>query len=179
MDREKIEKAVSMIIDAIGENPNREGLIETPQRVAKMYEEIFQGLDQDPKEHLAKTFELVSETMVAENDIPFFSMCEHHLLPFWGKCSIAYVPNGRVAGLSKLARTVDVFAKRPQLQERITLQVAKAIMDDLSAKGVVVVTDAEHMCMNMRGVKKPGTYTRSVVSLGDIDKDDAFKMMGL
>ena len=126
MDKEKIEQAVSMIIEAIGENPNREGLLETPQRVARMYEEIFSGLNQDAKVHLSKSFEIVDDNMVIEKDIPFYSMCEHHLLPFWGKVNIAYIPDKRVAGLSKLARTVDVYSKKPQLQERLNIEIADA-----------------------------------------------------
>ncbi|MDY6065909.1 MAG: GTP cyclohydrolase I FolE [Finegoldia sp.] len=184
MDKEKIEKAVTMILEAIGEDPTREGLLETPQRVARAYEEIFSGLGKDAKDHLSKTFELADGNMVVEKDIPFYSMCEHHLLPFWGKVHIAYLPNDRVAGLSKLARTVDVYAKKPQLQERLTLEVANAIMDYLHAKGVLVVIEAEHMCMNMRGVKKPGTMTRTSIALGELKedrdlRDEAYRLMNL
>lgn len=173
-----------MILEAIGEDPEREGLKETPQRVARMYKEVFQGLKQDPADHLHKTFELVDGGIVIVKDIGFHSMCEHHLLPFWGKAHIAYIPKDRVAGLSKLARTVEVFARRPQLQERITKQVAEAIMKELDAEGVLVVTEAEHMCMNMRGVKKPGSSTRSAISYGSIAEDlelktEAYRLMGL
>lgn len=171
MDKKKIEQAVSMIIEAVGEDPNREGLLETPQRVARMYEEIFSGLGKDAKEHLSKTFEYVNDNIVVVKDIEFFSMCEHHFLPVHGKAHIAYVPNGRVAGLSKLARTVETYAKRPQLQERLNLQVAQAIMDYLQAKAVLVVIEAEHMCMTMRGVKKPGSYTVTSVALGEMETD--------
>ncbi|WP_138160334.1 GTP cyclohydrolase I FolE [Peptoniphilus catoniae] len=184
MDKEKIEKAVSMIIEAIGEDPNREGLVETPARISRMYEEIFSGLGKDASEELSKTFELVEGGMVVEKDISFHSMCEHHFLPFWGKVHIAYIPDQRVAGLSKLARTVDVYSRKPQLQERLNLEIADAIMKFLNAKGVLVVVEAEHMCMNMRGVKKPGTSTRTYIAEGLIKtdknlRDEAFKMMGL
>jgi GTP cyclohydrolase I len=183
MDKEKIEKAVSMIIEAIGEDPTREGLLETPQRVARMYEEIFAGLGKTAEKELSKTFELVEGGMVVEKDIPFYSMCEHHFLPFWGKAHIAYIPDKRVAGLSKLARTVDVYAKKPQLQERLNLEIADSIMEYLNAKGVLVVIEAEHMCMNMRGIKKPGTSTVTYIARGVIEedkelRDEAFKMMG-
>lgn len=184
MDKKKIEQAVNLIIEAIGEDPSREGLLETPQRVAKMYEEIFSGLGENAKTHLSKTFELVDGSMVVERDINFYSMCEHHLLPFWGKVHIAYMPNGRVAGLSKLARTVDVYAKKPQLQERLNMEIADAIMEFLGANGTLVVIEAEHMCMNMRGVKRPGTSTVTSISRGIFDKDlelknEAYRLMGL
>lgn len=184
MDKEKIEQAVSMIIEAIGENPNREGLLETPQRVARMYEEIFSGLNQDAKVHLSKSFEIVDDNMVIEKGIPFYSMCEHHLLPFWGKVNIAYIPDKRVAGLSKLARTVDVYSKKPQLQERLNIEIADALMEYLNCKGCLVTIEAEHMCMNMRGVKKPGTSTMTSVARGafeeDLDlKNEAYRLMGL
>ncbi|EFI42631.1 GTP cyclohydrolase I [Peptoniphilus sp. oral taxon 386 str. F0131] len=184
IDNKKIEKAVTMILEAIGEDPSREGLVETPQRVARMYEEIFSGLGQTAENHLSKTFELVDGNMVIEKDITFYSMCEHHLLPFWGKVHIAYMPNGRVAGLSKLARTVDVYAKKPQLQERLNLEIANAIMEYLNAQGVLVVVEAEHMCMNMRGVKRPGTKTVTSISRGILETDlnlrnEAYRLMNL
>lgn len=184
MDKNKIEKAVTMILEAIGEDPTREGLVETPQRVARMYEEIFSGLNQTAEKHLSKTFELVENNMVIEKDIPFYSMCEHHLLPFWGKAHIAYIPNGRVAGLSKLARTVELYAKKPQLQERLTMEIADALMEFLSSEGSLVVVEAEHMCMNMRGVKKPGTSTMTSVARGKFEtdlnlKNEAYRLMGL
>lgn len=184
MDKEKIEKAVEMIIEAVGEDPKREGLLETPKRVARMYEEIFKGLGKDAKEHLSKTFEIVDNSMVIEKDINFFSMCEHHFLPFYGKVHIAYIPNGRVAGLSKLARCVDVYSKKPQLQERLTMEIADSIMEFLDAKGALVVICAEHMCMNLRGVKKPGTFTVTSIARGEFLKDlklkdEAYKLMGL
>ncbi|MDO5755637.1 MAG: GTP cyclohydrolase I FolE [Tissierellia bacterium] len=182
MDQEKIKKAVRMILEAIGEDVDREGLLETPDRVARMYAEVFQGLGQTAEKHLSKTFEFVDENMVVEKDIPFYSMCEHHLLPFWGKAHIAYIPNQRVAGLSKLVRTVDVYSKKPQLQERLNQEVADAIMKYLKAKGALVVIEAEHMCMSMRGAKSVGTKTVTSVSLGafkeDLDlRNEAYRLM--
>ncbi|GAV22522.1 GTP cyclohydrolase I FolE [Carboxydothermus pertinax] len=160
VDKEKIEIAVRMILEAIGEDPEREGLKDTPKRVARMYEEVFAGLSQDPSEHLERYFAEEHEEMVLVKDIPLYSMCEHHLLPFYGKAHVAYIPRkGKVTGLSKLARVVEGFAKRPQLQERLTSQIADAIMERLNPRGVLVVIEAEHMCMTMRGVKKPGSKT--------------------
>jgi hypothetical protein len=184
MDKEKIEKAVSMIIEAIGEDPKREGLLETPKRVCKMYEEIFSGLGKDAKDHLSKTFELVDTSMVVEKDINFFSICEHHFLPFYGKVNIAYIPNGRVVGLSKLARCVEVYSKKPQLQERLTMEIADAIMKFLQAKACLVVISAEHMCMTIRGVKKPKTLTVTSTCKGLFNtdlklKDEAYRLMGM
>lgn len=159
-DQEKIQKAVRMMLEAIGEDPDREGLRDTPSRVARMYAEIFCGLNQDPREHLKIQFSEDHEEMVLVKDIPVYSMCEHHLVPFYGKAHVAYIPkSGKVTGLSKLARVVEGFAKRPQLQERLTSQVADSIMDVLRPYGVVVVIEAEHMCMTMRGVKKAGSKT--------------------
>ncbi|WP_418790004.1 GTP cyclohydrolase I FolE [Phosphitispora sp. TUW77] len=159
-DKAKIETAVRMIIEAIGENPEREGLRATPSRVARMYEEIFCGLYEDPREHLQVLFSEGHEEMVLVKDIPFYSMCEHHLLPFFGKAHVAYIPRkGKITGLSKLARTVETIAKRPQLQERLTCDIADMIMESLNALGVLVVVEAEHMCMTMRGIKKPGSMT--------------------
>ncbi|WMJ82396.1 GTP cyclohydrolase I FolE [Clostridium sp. MB40-C1] len=166
MDEIKIKEAVKMIIEAIGEDPKREGLIETPDRIAKMYSEIFSGIDEDAASHLSKQFSVENDDVILEKDIYFYSMCEHHFLPFYGKAHIAYIPNGKVAGLSKLARTVEVYAKRPQLQERMTAQIADAIMENLDAKGAMVVVEAEHMCMTMRGVKKPGAKTSTIVTRG-------------
>ncbi len=171
VNEEKIREAVAMIIEAIGEDPEREGLKDTPDRIARMYSEIFSGLTEDPKEHLAKTFTVENDDIVIEKDIVFYSMCEHHFVPFYGKAHIAYIPNGKVAGLSKLARTVEVFAKRPQLQERMTSQIADSIMKNLQTKGALVIIEAEHLCMTMRGVKKPGTKTTTIVSRG-IFKDN-------
>ncbi|RYM05442.1 GTP cyclohydrolase I FolE [Sporolactobacillus sp. THM7-7] len=160
VDQKKIEKAVRLILEAIGEDPDREGLLETPERVARMYDEIFQGMHQDPKSYLSKTFDEAHEELVLVKDIPFYSMCEHHLVPFFGKAHVGYIPRGgRVTGLSKLARAVEAVAKRPQLQERLTTTVADSIVETLRPYGVIVVVEAEHMCMTMRGVKKPGTKT--------------------
>jgi GTP cyclohydrolase IA len=158
MDQNKIETAVKMIIEAIGENPGRKGIRETPKRVARMYAELCGGLTEDPEKILGKIFKEDYNELVLVKDIPFFSLCEHHLLPFFGKAHVAYLPdNQRVVGISKIARLVDVFSKRIQLQERITNQLADTIMKVLIPQGTMVVIEAEHMCMQMRGVKKPGT----------------------
>lgn len=161
MDKPKIEKAVREILEAIGEDPDREGLIDTPKRIAKMYEEIFAGLKQEPKQHLEVYFEEEKyEELVLVKDIPFYSVCEHHLVPFFGKAHVGYLPkDGKLTGLSKLARVVETTAKRPQLQERLTSTVANAIVEKLEPHGVIVVIEAEHMCMTMRGVRKPGSKT--------------------
>lgn len=159
MDKQRIEAAVREILIAIGEDPDREGLVETPSRVARMYEEIFGGLEDDPTRHL-KLFNESSEEMVVVRDIPLYSMCEHHLIPFLGKAHIAYIPSdGRVIGLSKLARIVDCFARRPQLQERLTSQVADFLYENLQPMGVAVVIEAEHLCMTMRGARASGAKT--------------------
>lgn len=159
MDKQRIETAVREILIAIGEDPDREGLVETPSRVARMYEEIFGGLEDDPTRHL-KLFDESSEEMVVVRDIPLYSMCEHHLIPFLGKAHIAYIPSdGRVIGLSKLARIVDCFARRPQLQERLTSQVADFLYENLQPMGVAVVIEAEHLCMTMRGARASGAKT--------------------
>jgi GTP cyclohydrolase IA len=160
VNRAQIEEAVRLILEAVGEDPNREGLLDTPKRVAKMYEEVFSGLTIDPKEYFETIFSENHEELVLVRDIPFHSVCEHHLVPFFGVAHVAYIPrNGRVAGLSKLARAVEAVSKRPQLQERITSTVANTIMETLEPHGVMVVLEAEHMCMTMRGVKKPGAKT--------------------
>ncbi len=159
IDEVKIKRAVHTIITSIGEDPNREGLEGTPRRVAEMYTELFAGMSMDPLEELKVGYELGHREMVVLKDIPFYSMCEHHLLPFFGVVHIGYLPDaaGRVVGISKLARVVEIFARRPQIQERMTTQIADAISDGLQSQGVAVVVNAEHMCMVMRGVKKPGT----------------------
>ena len=160
MDKNKIKQAVRLILEAVGEDPDREGLRETPRRVADMYEEIFAGLHQDPGEPLATVFKEDHDEMIIVRDIPFYSTCEHHLLPFFGQAHVAYIPrHGRITGLSKLARVVDLAAKRPQVQERLTSQVADLLMERLGAQGVLVVVEAEHLCMSMRGIKKPGART--------------------
>ncbi len=156
VDKEKIKDAVASIILAIGEEPGREGLVDTPRRVAQMYEEFFSGLNQDPAEGLATGFEESHQEIVILRDIPFASMCEHHFLPFFGSAHIGYVPNGRVVGASKLARTLDILAHRPQIQERLTSQLVGVIYAALQPQGVTTVLSAEHMCMSLRGAKKPG-----------------------
>lgn len=170
-DQKKIKQGVRLILEGIGEEPEREGLSDTPERVARMYEEIFGGLHQDAGEHLAKRFAAKNNEMVLEKDIVFYSTCEHHLLPFYGKAHVAYIPNGEVVGLSKIARTVEVFAKRPQIQERLTAQIADAIYDELKPVGVMVMLEAEHMCMTMRGIKKPNSRTVTYVTRGVFDED--------
>lgn len=161
MDHSKITQGVRLILEGIGEDPAREGLLGTPERVADMYEEIFAGIGQDAAEHLCVTFNEGHQEMVLVRDIPLYSVCEHHLVPFIGRAHVAYVPGkeGRICGLSKLARVVDVFAKRPQVQERMTSQIADTIVEHLKPVGVIVVIEAEHLCMSMRGVKKPGAIT--------------------
>ncbi|WP_044336316.1 GTP cyclohydrolase I FolE [Rossellomorea aquimaris] len=168
----QIEDAVRLILEAIGENPNREGLLDTPKRVAKMYAEVFSGIDHDPKEYFETIFSEEHEELVLVKEIPFYSMCEHHLVPFYGKAHVAYIPrDGRVAGLSKLARAVESVAKRPQLQERITSTVADTIMETLEPHGAMVVVEAEHMCMTMRGVKKPGSSTVTTAVRGSFKEN--------
>jgi len=161
LDKDRIAKAVREILLAIGEDPDREGLVDTPKRIANMYEEIFSGLNEDPEKHLEIYFQQEKyEELVLIKDIPFYSVCEHHLVPFFGKAHVGYLPkNGRLTGLSKLARVVETVSKRPQLQERLTATVADAIQKKLDPYGVIVVIEAEHMCMTMRGVKKPGSQT--------------------
>jgi GTP cyclohydrolase I len=161
VDKGRIEKAVREILEAIGEDPDRDGLVRTPARMADMYEEIFSGLHDDPSQHLTVTFEAEHDEMVMVRDIAVTSLCEHHLVPFSGRAHVAYIPgdDGRITGLSKIARLVDGFAKRPQVQERLTTQIADALVEVLNPTGVFVVIEAEHMCMSMRGVKKPGSLT--------------------
>jgi GTP cyclohydrolase I len=160
MDKKKIQKGVKLILEGIGEDPDRPGIKNTPKRIANLYEDIFSGLN-TPTEEILKPIEgETHDEMVLLKDIPFYSICEHHLLPFIGKAHVAYVPSkGKIVGLSKLARAVEIFAKRPQVQERLTAQLADMIMDKLKPKGAMVIVDAEHLCMSMRGVKKPGTKT--------------------
>lgn len=174
MDKAKIERAVRDILEAIGEDPDREGLMDTPKRIARMYEEIFAGLKANPKDHLEVYFqEEKHEELVLVKDIPFYSVCEHHLVPFYGKAHIGYIPKGgKLTGLSKLARVLDTVSKRPQLQERLTATVADAIVEKLHPYGVIVVVEAEHMCMTMRGIKKPGSKTLTSAVRG-IFQDDA------
>lgn len=174
VNKEQIEHAIRLILEAVGEDPNREGLLDTPKRVAKMYEEMFSGLHQDPKEHFKTVFGEPHEELVLVKDITFHSMCEHHLVPFYGKAHVAYIPkDGKVTGLSKLARAVEVVARRPQLQERITSTIADSIVESLNPHGVMVVVEAEHMCMTMRGVRKPGAMTVTSAVRGVLENDAA------
>lgn len=175
VDKKKIEQAVLLLLEGIGENPQREGLEETPARIARMYEEIFAGMDEDAGTHLQKTFSSTNQGIVLEKDITFYSMCEHHILPFYGKAHVAYIPDGKVVGLSKLARTVEVYAKRLQLQEQMTDQIADALMRELGVKGAMVMTEAEHMCMTMRGIKKPGSSTVSIAVRGVFQEDETLQ----
>ena len=181
IDHEKVKEGVRLLLEGIGEDVTREGLVETPDRIARMYEEIYGGMEEDASEHLKKRFHVDNDAMVLEKDITFYSTCEHHLLPFYGKAHIAYIPNGEVVGLSKLARTVEVFARRLQLQEQLTGQIADALEKELNPKGVIVMIEAEHMCMTMRGIKKPGSQTVTIVKRGIFENnqelEDAFFRM--
>jgi GTP cyclohydrolase I len=173
MDKKKIETAVRMILEAIGEDPRKKDLRETPRRVAEMYEEIFWGINRDPSKELEVMLDQKHEEIILLKDIPLYSVCEHHLLPFIGKAHVAYIPKqGRVTGLSKLARVVDVYARRPQVQERLTTQIADMIMAKLKPQGCMVVIEAEHLCMSMRGVKKPGTRTVTSAVRGVFQKNE-------
>lgn len=172
LDKEKIQRAVRDILEAIGENPDREGLVETPKRVASMFEEIFAGIDDDPKKYLKIFNETDNDEIVVVRDIPLYSMCEHHLLPFVGKAHIAYIPSdGNVIGLSKLARIVNVYAKRPQLQERLTSQIADFLDEELRPLGVAVIVEAQHLCMTMRGARAAGAMTQTSALRGIAKKD--------
>ena len=172
MDKERIQNAVREILIAVGENPDREGLLETPKRVANMYEEIFAGLMEDPKQHIKLFNEQSNDEMVIVKDIPFYSMCEHHLLPFLGKAHIGYIPSdNKIIGLSKLARIVDNFAKKPQVQERLTSDIADFLNDNLQPKGVAVIMEAEHMCMTMRGARAAGSKTQTSALRGIMRTD--------
>ena len=175
VDHKKVEQAIRLLLEGIGEDPDREGLAETPDRIARMYEEICGGMNEDAAEHLKKTFTAENNEMVVEKDITFYSMCEHHMLPFYGKVHIAYIPDGKVVGLSKLARTVEVFARRLQLQEQLTGQIADALMEHMQAKGAIVMIEAEHMCMTMRGIKKPGSQTVTLARRGVFETDPALE----
>jgi len=183
MNKKKIERAVRDILEAIGENPKKKDLVETPKRVAEMYEEIFAGIKQNPEEELEVILDQKHHEIILLKDIPLYSVCEHHLLPFFGKAHIAYIPkSGRVTGLSKLARVVDILARRPQVQERLTTQIAEIIMSKLRPLGVMVVLEAEHMCMSMRGVKKPGTLTitsavRGIFKENEKTRSEALSLM--
>lgn len=166
VDQNKIKEAVRLLLEGIGEDATREGLERTPDRIARMYEEIYRGMDEDPAAYLSQTFAVERNGLVVEKEITFYSTCEHHLMPFYGKAHIGYLPDGRVVGLSKLARTVEVYARRPQIQENMTAQIADAIMKHLKPQGVIVVLEAEHLCMSMRGVEKPGSQTVTMAARG-------------
>ncbi len=173
VDTQRIRAAVREIIVAVGEDPDREGLRDTPRRVAEMYAEVFSGLREDPADVLSVGFEEGHQEMVIVKDIPFYSMCEHHFLPFHGVAHVGYIPNGRVVGLSKLARAVEILARRPQLQERLSTQLADAIMKSLEPQGVAVVISANHLCMQMRGVRKPGSLTVTSAMRGVFQRSSA------
>ena len=174
-DRERAEAAVRELLIAVGEDPDREGLVETPARVARAYEEVFAGLHEDPKVHLEKSFSENHRELVLVRDIPIYSTCEHHLVPFYGEAHIGYIPGpeGKVTGLSKLARLADMYAKRPQVQERLTAQIADAIVDKLNASAVIVVIECEHLCMAMRGIRKPGATTTTSAVRGGFQNNAA------
>ncbi len=175
MDQDKIREGVRLILEGIGEDPSREGLVDTPERISRMYQEICGGYTQSAQEHLSKTFTVGSSELVMEKDIPFYSLCEHHMLPFFGKVAIAYIPNGKVVGISKLARTVEVYARRLQIQENMTGEIADAIMEYLHPQGVMVCVQAEHLCMTMRGIKKPGAQTVTTAARGCFDEDPGLR----
>lgn len=175
-DQKKMEAAIYQFLEALGEDPEREGLKDTPKRVSNMYLEMFSGLHQDPKNEFTALFQEDYENLVLVKDIPFYSMCEHHLVPFYGKVHIAYLPqDGKVTGLSKLARAVEVASKRPQLQERLTEQIADALDQALNPQGVYVMVEAEHMCMTMRGIKKPGSKTITTIAKGLYQSNDSLR----
>lgn len=183
MDDSKIKEGVRLILEGIGEDITREGLVETPDRIARMYHELAAGYTDDAGKHLAKRFHAGNSDMVVEKDITFYSFCEHHMLPFFGTVAVGYIPDGEVVGLSKIARTVEVFAKRFQLQERLTDQIADAFMYELKPKGVMVLVEAEHMCMSMRGIKKPGAKTVTTVTRGVFEENeklqnDFYRLLG-
>lgn len=179
VDKQKVEQAIRLLLEGIGEDITREGLIDTPDRIARMCEEIYGDLDQEADHHLLKQFPVENNEIVLEKDITFYSMCEHHLMPFYGKAHLAYIPDGKVTGLSKLARTVEVYARRPQIQERLTVQIADALERALSPKGIMVMLEAEHTCMTMRGVKKPGSKTITTVTRGAFKEDKELQKMFL
>lgn len=175
VDQNKIREAARLLLEGIGEDPDREGLKETPDRIARMYGEIFAGMGREGREELGKVFTVENSEMVLERDITFYSMCEHHMLPFYGKAHVAYIPDGRVVGLSKLARTVEIYAGRLQVQERMTGQIADAVMKYLAPRGVMVVLEAEHTCMTMRGIRKPGSRTVTTAARGVFSEDESMQ----
>lgn len=172
VNEEKVKEAVKLLLEGIGEDPEREGLKDTPDRIARMYTELMAGYDDSPSNHLNRTFQAENNEMVLEKDIVFYSMCEHHMMPFFGKAHIAYIPNGKVVGLSKLARCVETYARRLQIQEKMTAQIADALMEELKPQGVMIVVEAEHLCMTARGVKKPGSKTVTVVTRGEFAENE-------
>lgn len=172
IDEKKIEQAVQLFLEGIGEDTSREGLEDTPKRISAMCHELFAGIGKDASEPLSRTFVAKNNQMVIEKDISFYSVCEHHFLPFYGMVHIAYIPDGKVVGLSKLARCVEVYARRPQIQEQMTYDIAEDIMKHLNPKGVMVMIEAEHMCMTMRGIKKPGSKTVSYATLGCFEQQE-------
>lgn len=177
----QIEKGIRLILEAIGEDADREGLVETPNRIARMYQEIFAGIHKDPRQDIKFFYEENHQEMVIARDIPFYSMCEHHLMPFFGTIHIAYIPNKKITGISKLARIVETFSRRLQLQERLTTQVADFIMEQFQPQGVMIVIQAEHLCMSMRGVQKPGTsiVTSAVRGVFESDPKTRNEALGL
>lgn len=179
VDQDKVKEAIRLLLEAVGEDPNREGLLETPDRIARMYVQLLHGMEEDGSEHLQKTFQVDNEELVLVKDIPFYSMCEHHMLPFYGVIHVAYVPQGQVVGLSKIPRTVETFARRLQIQERLCKQVADAIQEHVHTKGVMVMAEAEHLCMTMRGIEKPGSKTVTFASTGVFRDNDNLRMQFL
>lgn len=181
MDQNKIEEGIRLLLEGIGEDPDREGLKKTPARVARMYAEICSGLTTDPAEYFDTMFDEGQRDMVLVKDIPFYSICEHHLVPFFGKAHVGYIPakDGRICGISKLARLVDAYAKRPQVQERLTMQIADCLVEQLNPQGVIVVIQAEHLCMSMRGIKKPGSKTVTSAVRGIFEANHATRSEAL
>ncbi len=184
MDKDKIQQAVKMILEAIGDDPRREGTKDTPRRVADMYEEIFSGIGKDPGEVIQVTFSENHDEVVLVKDIPFYSICEHHMMPFIGKAHVAYIPakDGKITGISKLARVVDVISRRLQVQERLTTQIADTLMHALNPRGVMVVIEAEHLCMSMRGINKPGSVTvtsavRGIFKIRAVSRDEVLSLI--
>lgn len=175
IDKKKVKEAIKLMLEGIGEDPNRPGLVDTPDRVVRMYEELTAGYEDNAKVHLSKMFEAHNSEIVIEKDIQFYSLCEHHILPFFGKVHIAYIPNNKVVGISKLARTVEVYARRLQIQEQLTTQIADTLEECLATKGVMVIVEAEHMCMTMRGIKKTGSKTVTVATRGCFVEDNELK----
>ena len=172
IDENKIKEGVKLLLEGIGEDITREGLKDTPDRIVRMYSEIYAGYEDDAVNHLSRRFHVDNDDIVLEKNIVFYSTCEHHMMPFYGKAHIAYIPNNEVVGISKLARTLEVYARRLQIQEKLTDQVADSIFKELNAKGVMVVIEAEHMCMTMRGIKKPGTTTVTMATRGLFEEEE-------